>query len=228
MFLGRSVLMLVCFSSIWTASAEEKVKIMPLGDSITGSPGCWRALLWKKLQDNNIKNIDFVGTLPPQGCGFDYDGDNEGHGGLLATDLARESRLERWLGDTKPDIVMMHLGSNDVWSTKKPEEILGALDKLVDQMRASKESMKILIAQVTPLDPAGCTNCMRGIEDFNKVIPNWASSKSNEKSRITVVDCHKDFNVKGMTRDGVHPNGKGDEKLADSWFEPLVKAIKGG
>ncbi|KAK1494437.1 cellulose-binding protein [Colletotrichum abscissum] len=201
---------------------------MPLGDSITGSPGCWRALLWKKLQDNNIKNIDFVGTLPPQGCGFDYDGDNEGHGGLLATDLARESRLERWLGDTKPDIVMMHLGSNDVWSTKKPEEILGALDKLVDQMRASKESMKILIAQVTPLDPAGCTNCMRGIEDFNKVIPNWASSKSNEKSRITVVDCHKDFNVKGMTRDGVHPNGKGDEKLADSWFEPLVKAIKGG
>ncbi|MCO6716812.1 cellulose-binding protein, partial [Streptomyces sp. CHB19.2] len=24
------------------------VRVMPLGDSITGSPGCWRALLWNR------------------------------------------------------------------------------------------------------------------------------------------------------------------------------------
>jgi hypothetical protein len=45
------------------------VRIMPLGDSITGSPGCWRALLWNRLQSSGLTNIDFVGTLPPQGCG---------------------------------------------------------------------------------------------------------------------------------------------------------------
>ena len=45
------------------------VRIMPLGDSITGSPGCWRALLWNQLQSAGYTNIDFVGTLPPQGCG---------------------------------------------------------------------------------------------------------------------------------------------------------------
>ena len=28
------------------ATAVAKVKVMPLGDSITGSPGCWRAKLW--------------------------------------------------------------------------------------------------------------------------------------------------------------------------------------
>jgi hypothetical protein len=61
------------------------VKIMALGDSITGSPGCWRALLWQMLP---AAEVDFVGTLPPQGCGFPYDGENEGHGGYLATNVA--------------------------------------------------------------------------------------------------------------------------------------------
>ena len=65
-------------------AAVAPVKIMPLGDSITGSPGCWRALLWNRLQAAGFLNIDFVGTLPPQGCGVTYDGDNEGHGGYLA------------------------------------------------------------------------------------------------------------------------------------------------
>lgn len=108
--------------------------------------GCWRALLWKKLQENNVQNTDFVGTLKGQGCGFEYDGENEGHGGLLVTDIARENMLEGWLRETKPDVVMMHLGTNDVWSDKKPDEIVGAFDKLVDNMRESKATMKILVS----------------------------------------------------------------------------------
>src|SRR5512138_851793 len=62
------------------SSAVDPVRIMPLGDSITGSPGCWRALLWNRLQSAGFTNVDMVGTLPAQGCGIPYDGDNEGHG----------------------------------------------------------------------------------------------------------------------------------------------------
>jgi chitodextrinase len=32
-----------------SAQAATPLRIMPLGDSITGSPGCWRALLWQHL-----------------------------------------------------------------------------------------------------------------------------------------------------------------------------------
>jgi hypothetical protein len=46
---------------------------------LTITQGCWRAYLWQKLQQANIKNTDFVGTLAGQGCGFPYDGENEGH-----------------------------------------------------------------------------------------------------------------------------------------------------
>ena len=60
--------------------------------------------------------VDFVGTLPPQGCGFTYDGENEGHGGFLATNVASQNQLVGWLAATDPDVVLMHFGTNDVWS----------------------------------------------------------------------------------------------------------------
>lgn len=58
-----------------TAAADTTaapVRVMPLGDSITGSPGCWRAVLWNKLQSTGYTSVDFVGTLGPQGCGFGH------------------------------------------------------------------------------------------------------------------------------------------------------------
>src|SRR5512145_345139 len=72
-------------------------RIMPLGDSITGGPGCWRALLWNQLQIAGYTNIDFVGTMPAQGCSVAHDGDNEGHSGYLATDIADQNLLPGWL-----------------------------------------------------------------------------------------------------------------------------------
>jgi len=89
-----------------------------------------------------------VGTLPGQGCGFTYDGENEGHGGFLATNIARQNQLVGWLSQTKPDVVMMHLGTNDVWSNIAPSTILAAFETLINQMRASKATMKILVSRV--------------------------------------------------------------------------------
>ena len=51
-----------------TVSAAAPIKIMPLGDSITAGPGCWRAYLWNHLQTSGFTNIDFVGSQPGGGC----------------------------------------------------------------------------------------------------------------------------------------------------------------
>ncbi|WP_206062027.1 hypothetical protein [Nonomuraea basaltis] len=76
-------------------SAAAPVRVMPLGDSITAGPGCWRALLWNRLQTAGYTNIDFVGSDPDGGYtyGFSYDGDNEGHGGYSATGIADQNQL---------------------------------------------------------------------------------------------------------------------------------------
>jgi len=107
--------------------------------------GCWRALLWQRLQAASITNTDFVGTLPGQGCGFTYDGENEGHGGYLSTNIASQGLLKGWLQSTKPDVVMVHLGTNDVWNNKSPEEIIGSFESLLGDMRDNNPVMKVLV-----------------------------------------------------------------------------------
>lgn len=129
----RALTWILCLALLFQPGLAV-LRIMALGDSITGSPvrsallvfntsplityrfkGCWRALLWQKLQTANLaQKVKFVGTLPGQGCGFPYDGNNEGHGGILATNLAREGQLSKWLRASQPDIMITHLGTNDV------------------------------------------------------------------------------------------------------------------
>lgn len=140
-------------------AAQARTAIMPMGDSITGSPGCGRALLWNNLQNTGFTRIDSVGTLPPQGCGIPYDGDNEGHGGILATDIANQNLMPGWLAATQPGVVVMHLGTHDVWSARSPDAIVAASSTLVDQMRAQSPSMQILVAQTLLMNPSNCTAC---------------------------------------------------------------------
>ena len=208
-------------------AAAAPVRIMPLGDSITGSPGCWRAILWNRLQDAGYTNIDFVGTLGPQGCGQPYDGDNEGHGGALVTNVASQHQLPAWLAATRPDIVLMHFGTNDVWSNRDTSTILAAYSTLVDQMRASNASMRILVAKIIPMAPSTCPECAQRVIALNSAIDGWAASKTTSQSPIVVVDQWTGFSTASDTYDGVHPNAAGDQKMSDRWYPALTAVLDG-
>ena len=205
-----------------TPPAGGPVRIMALGDSITGSPGCWRALLWQRLP---ATRVDFVGTLPAQGCGFAYDGENEGHGGALVTAVADQNQLVGWLAASKPDVVLMHFATNDVWSARPTATILAAWTKLVGQMRASNPAMKILVAQIIPMAPSSCGECPQRVIDLNAAVPGWAASLSTAASPITVVDQWTGFNTATDTGHGVHPNDAGAVKIANRWYPAVAAAI---
>lgn len=208
--------------------AFAATKIMPLGDSITGSPGCWRAYLWEKLTLNNFTNIDMVGTLPAQGCAVAHDGDNEGHGGILALNMANQSQLPPWLSATKPDVVLMHLGTNDVWSSKPTSEILAAFTTLVQQIRASNTAIKIVVAKIIPMDSArSCGSCADGVIALNNALPAWAAGLSTSASPVTIADIWTGFSAISDTYDGVHPTDAGHKKIADAWYPAVVAALNG-
>jgi lysophospholipase L1-like esterase len=209
-----------------TARAATTVRVMPLGDSITGSPGCWRQLLWSRLQSSGYTNVDFVGTLNNStSCGTAYDGDNEGHGGFLATNILSQNQLPGWLSSSKPDVVMVQLGTNDVWSNIPAATILSAFSGLVDQMRASNPNMRIVVAQILPMNPSGCSDCAQRVITFNNAIPAWAAGKSTAASPITVVDTWTGINTATDTGDGVHPNAAGNQKMANAWYPALTAAV---
>ncbi|ORY09648.1 SGNH hydrolase-type esterase domain-containing protein [Clohesyomyces aquaticus] len=207
-------------------AAAATVKIMPFGASIVGAPGCWRAILWKKLQGAGITNTDFVGSQKATDCGFPYDGENEGHAGFQATGIVADNQLPGWLSAAKPDIMMIHLGTNDVIQRKSTADTINAYSTLVDQMRASKPTMKILFSQLIPIDPKKFSGAQQGIIDLNKAIATWAPTKSTSQSPIVVIDNFTGFNVTTDTVDGEHPNDSGNQKLANKFYQPLVNAIK--
>lgn len=209
-------------------ATADPVRVMPLGDSITGSPGCWRALLWNRLLDAGHTDIDFVGTLPEQGCGVAHDGDNEGHGGELVTNVADRNLLPARLAATLPDIVVMHFGTNDVWSSVSPDRILAAYTKLVGQMRESNPDMRVLVARIIPMNPSTCAACAQRVVDFNARIPAWAAATSTDRSPVTVVDQWTGFDTATDTYDGVHPNDAGNEKIAARWFPALAALLEAG
>jgi len=210
---------------IGPAAAAAPARIMPLGDSITGSPGCWRAYLWNSLREKGYPGIDFVGTLPPQGCGMTYDGDNEGHGGALVTTVAAQNQLVGWLAASRPDVVLMHFGTNDVWSNVAPATILAAYSTLVDQMRASNPRMKIVVSQLIPMEPATCAECGARVVALNRAIPRWARGKSTAVSPIVVVDQWTGFSTAADTYDGVHPADSGNRKIAAKLLPAVAKLL---
>lgn len=207
-------------------AASSPVRIMPLGDSITGGPGCWRAVLWDQLQSAGYTNIHFVGTQQGGGCQTAYyDIDEEGHGGYSATMIANQNLLPAWLSATSPDIVLMHLGTNDIFANPPTSTILAAYTTLISQMRANNPNMIILVAQIIPMNPSGCTYCAQDVVNLDTAIPAWAASLTTPQSPVIVVDQFTGFNDATDTVDGIHPNASGDQKMAARWFTPLTAEL---
>ena len=207
-------------------------RITPLGDSITGTT-CGPQLLSKELKDKGKSNFSFIGTnLNNQSCNGAPTVQTEGHGGYLVTDLVgngkHASELGQWTSADKPDVVLMHFGTNDVWSNTAPATILDAYGTVLASLRSASPKVIVFVAQIIPMNPSGCAQCESRVVALNGQIPAWASSKSTANSPIYVVDQHSAFVASAYqpsstyTSDGVHPNAAGGQLMADKWYTALT------
>jgi lysophospholipase L1-like esterase len=220
-------------------------RIMPLGDSTTASV-CYRAQLWQMLTQSGRTQFQFIGSRNGDpGCGVSgYDRDNEGHGGYIITDILKAAGtgvrpggadssdpfvadardLATWFDGRPADIVLMHFGTNDVWNNFTPTNILNAYTAILTKLRAVNPNVRVLVAQIIPLQPSGCNDCPTRAQNLNAQIPTWAAANSTAASPIAVVDQYTGFNpATGQdTSDGVHPNAAGSVKIAAKWFNALT------
>ncbi len=198
-------------------SAETTTKIMPLGDSITAC-GNWRQLLLSNLTSSGY-NVEFVGSQ-------NYLTPHEGHSGIGPIGLATTGDLKNWLSTTNPQIVIMHLGTNNSWGNNQAPEIISSFTTLVSQMRANNPNMKIMVAKIIPMHPtASGESCNNNVIDLNSRIDDWAKGLSTTQSPIIVVDQYTGFDTTTDTYDGVHPNDSGCIKMADKWFAALKDVL---
>ena len=218
------------------------LRITLLGDSTTAAT-CYRSILWQLLTNSGRTKFDFIGSRRGDpGCSFSgYDQDNEGHGGYIVTDILKATSTGRpsgadandpfdasakdlatWFDGRPSDVVLMHFGTNDVWNNIAPATILNAYTAILNKLRSVNPNVRVMVAQITPLNPSGCSACVSRVQTLNGMIPGWATQNNTAQSPVTVVDQYTNFNTSTDTGDGVHANPAGSMKIATNWFNALI------
>jgi len=205
---------------------------MPLGNSITQGDmhhPTYRYELWKLLKRDGYA-VDFVGTLRTNYNGNnpeqDFDLDHEGHWGWRADQILNgipgQKKLSDFLQHSNPDIVLMHLGSNDIFQGESIDLIISDLKEIIRTLQSSNNTIVILIAQILPVANESL-NTRIGL--LNKEIEKLPSSM-DLPSQLIVVNHIDGFDPYQQTYDGVHPNGAGEKKMADTWYQSLRPVLK--
>jgi lysophospholipase L1-like esterase len=227
-------------TSVTNASSYDSfvnITVLPLGDSITSGNGkhiTYRYPLWVKFIDSGFNfdgiHFDLVGSQDskhngnrvwPEHRGHSFDHDHEGHPGWRAEQIL--AILPTWLKGYTPDIVLLHIGTNDVMANQSTLSTTNEIEQIITVLRADNPRVIVLLAKIIPNRDLILN---QRIIELNQRIDSIAVSKSTVESPVVIVDQNLGFNVTEDTDDGVHPNRTGAEKIAQKWFEAIAKAVQ--
>jgi len=192
------------------------LKIMPLGDSITygeGIPsyGGYRHLLGALLERDGIQ-YDFVGS---QKSGEDAlpDPDNEGHPGWRISNIREAIATEGWLEIYQPDIILLHIGSNDlrygnqVYASRK-------LSALLDDILVRLPETHVIVARIIRTRWGSDSKHIY----YNNKIPEVVASKGPHVSMVDMQDVLSKYDFTTL----YHPSPKGYDKMAHAWESAIL------
>ena len=201
-------------------TTQRLVRVLPVGDSITdGQVGrnSYRYFLYRRLIDAGY-GVDFVGGRTRNDVGdpanFDYDQNHEGHSGWRAENILEN--IVNWVQSYNPEIVLLHIGTNDIWRGDSVASTVSEVAGIIDAIRGVNPGIKIVLAQIIPL-----VNFEAQIANYNSQLATMVAGKVADGASVSVVDMFNNFSINDDTFDGVHPNNTGASKMADRWFDAL-------
>lgn len=171
----------------------------------------------------------------------DFDMDHEGHSGWTYENLfvppdwdVKRGNIQSWLQLYSPDVVLVELGTNDVFQCRQPEDIIKNLKSMIDLLRAKNPSVKIFIGSAIPLGPkwsdqnlCKSTYTYRELLDaVNKKISDFVHANSVPHSPLIVVDQFSAINPELHLYDDIHPNSQGEEIMAEKWFAAIRDQLR--
>jgi|WetSurMetagenome_2_1015567.scaffolds.fasta_scaffold00856_10 acyl-CoA thioesterase I len=211
-----------CICTSLSANRNSTLRVLPLGDSITSGDTAhdsYRRPLWKLL-DSAGYQVDFIGSTKMNAGGpppdTDFDRDNEGHYGWRADQIAES--LPGWLKLYTPDVVLMHIGTNDIAQGKTVGQTVAEIETIIGEARDSNPKVVILLALIIP-NPFG-------VDSLNAALPVLADSLSTGLSPVNIVDQNFGFDPIVDSYDGAHPNADGERKMAGKWYGALEPFLK--
>jgi lysophospholipase L1-like esterase len=212
-------------------SCTQPVRIMPLGDSITrGSSATapqvnlfisYRRDLYKSLTAKGYQ-LDFVGSSDDsQNDGSyysDFDRDHEGWGGQRDEFIA--ANIYGWLTNNPADIVLLHIGTNDM-NQPTPDTDPSGVEAILDEIDRYDEGILVIIARIidqVPHDPDTVT--------FNNNVEDMLDLRTGDLiwrvNMETGAGINYDIYPDGDMLDYLHPYSTGYTKMAAVWEDALT------
>ncbi|HEX9654899.1 MAG TPA: DNRLRE domain-containing protein, partial [bacterium] len=202
------------------------LRIMPLGDSITqGVHGStdnagYRNDLAGLLEGAGIA-YNFVGTRD-HGTGFDAD--HEGHSGYRADEILAE--LNSYLNSNPPDVILLHIGTNDISELQTPATTIGEVSNILDGIKNFDADIVTILSSVIPRSDSknGATNTL------NNYIRDVIPVKQNSGHQVFYAGNNEAFvaNSNWPTQylaDSVHPNDTGYGVMAGVWLNAILNSL---
>ncbi len=206
-------------SGMASCTATAACRVMPLGDSITDGfnvPGGYRVRLYNLITQAG-KRVDFVGSVRTGPTSL-ADRDHEGHPIWTTAQIAEivENRLTTY----RPDIILLHIGTNDAEIVPDAEHppMFDQLSDLVDQIARTAPNSVLIVAQIVPSGVDAQTQAR--IVESNSKIPAMVQAKAATGYAIYYVDMFHAVPLRDID-DTVHPNEQGYDKMADEWWTVL-------
>ncbi|MGW2386016.1 ricin-type beta-trefoil lectin domain protein [Streptomyces sp. NPDC001658] len=202
-----------------SAAPTTPLRVMPLGDSITWGVGSstgngYRAPLWNRLAADGHP-LDFVGTVRG---GSMSDPDNEGHSGYRIDQIATlaDASLTRY----RPNVVTLHIGTNDLQGASEVDSAIARLRSLVNQITADVPDATVLVASLV-VSTSSSEERWRGT--YNQAVRQIVSDAQATGKRVAFVDMSS-----LTTADPLHPNDSGYQKMADAFHRGVQAADSAG
>ncbi len=213
-------------------STKATIAIMPIGDSITeGNPGeyTYRFFLYRELVGAGYP-IDLIGSRNGVCCDGapadpNFDQDHQAWSGATSDEIAE--RVAQTEATYRPDIAILHVGTNDIWGPPPPgvpgddpnspntsydiDVSRANMVDLIASLRRSNPDVDIVLSTLIPCD-LGLV-CSERIPELNNMIRSLVKPLSTDRSRIVLVDLDGVVGV-GDLVDGVHPGRDGQAAMA--------------
>ncbi len=214
---------------------SSKIKILPIGDSITSASQykvSYRYPLWKHLIDAG-KNVEYVGSQKagkgnfgrvnwPLYKGLTFSPVNEAHSGWrtdqVLNGLSNDIKgIDSWLTGYRPDIALIHLGTNDTYQSQTPESTRDELELLILKLRKKNPTIKVLLASIIPMATG------HSVLALNQQLASLAAKLNQPHSPVVNVDMYTGFSTStDLLHDKLHPSASGENKMAKRWFDALI------
>ncbi|WP_329578738.1 FG-GAP-like repeat-containing protein [Kitasatospora sp. NBC_01250] len=199
------------------------VKVMPLGDSITYGVGSntgvgYRGPLWDLTARQSPYAIDMVGS---NDAGSMADPDNEGHSGYRIGQI--RDGIDQWLSAADPDVVLLHLGINDLkWDKADPAQAATHLSELVDRIQSDKPNAAVIVQGLLTATP--------GLEqqtaDYDRAVGALLADRQSAGRHVRYV-APADVTPAELP-DQLHPDDEGYGKMAQVFHDALDRTVADG